>query len=116
MSQHGLPTWYSWVVLLMTVVSCLGLSVTVSLVTAHRSVEAERRARLAAQQAADRNQLAAQEVADRNQRSARVAACQLIVAQDDAFSDATSKPTTSAGQRSALAWHNLRETFRCDQK
>lgn len=105
MSQHGLPTWYSWVVLFGTVVSCLGLSVTVSLATAHRSVEAERRARLATQQESQRNQ-----------RAAWSAACQLIVAQDNAFHDPASRPVTSAGRASADAWRNLRKTFHCDQK
>jgi predicted PurR-regulated permease PerM len=105
MSQHGLPTWYSWVVLMVTVLSCLGLSVMVSLTAAQRSVESERRARLAAQQESERNQ-----------RAGWAAACQLIVAQDDAFSDPAAQPVTEAGRKSAAAWHELRKTFRCDQK
>jgi hypothetical protein len=95
-TEKGHPGWYSWVVVVGAAVTSSILSIVVSISTTHRSIEREREAR------------AAQEA-----QSRRVA-CQVIVAQDEAFRDTV--PATKAGVAAAKAWRDLRTQFRCDER
>ncbi len=81
-SAHGLPGWYSWVVVVVLSITTSGLSLAISINAQHRQ-----------------------------QEQGRQASCAVIVAQDNAFSEAT--PATNAGRRAAMAWHSLREQLHC---
>lgn len=102
---HGMPGWYSWVVVVgLTVVSNV-LVLMITLKSADRRVDAERAAREQAQMDA----IAAQE-------TARRATCRVVVAQDEAYSDPATPPVTPAGRAAAKAWHELRVQLGCDRQ
>lgn len=89
-SAHGLPGWYSWVVVVLLSITTSGLSLALSINSIHQA------------QATQRKQ----------QEQSRQASCAVIVAQDDAFTDPA--PVTTAGKKAATAWHRLRVQLGCD--
>lgn len=86
---HGLPSWYSWVVVVLLSITTSAASLIISINTIHRNQEAQRR----------------------QSQQGRAMTCQLIIAQDNAFSETT--PATAAGRKAAQAWHSLREQLGC---
>lgn len=97
-TSHGHPGWYSWVTVVGTSVTSSALAVYLSVSVVSNDLE-----RRQAEQAAQ---------AERG----RLAVCRLIIAQDNALDDPSTPPATQAGRKAAMAWHNLREQFRCDGK
>ena len=97
-TEHGLPGWYSWLVVVGTnVISSARVLIVCLTVTSradHRTdgVLAEMRA---------------------GQEASRRAACLLVTAQDEAFNGPGAPKPTPLGKRSADAWHNLRTVLRC---
>jgi hypothetical protein len=94
------PGPYIWAVNLAVTLLSIGISMIVIFHLADRAVEAERAARLQAQ----RDQASQAQVARR-------ATCQLVTAQDDAFTEAP--PSTEAGIKAAEAWRDLSIQFGC---
>lgn len=89
MTAHRLPTWYSWVVVvLVPVMASVGVLV-VSLRVNQRSIERERAARQATEQAF----------------------CQIIIVLDDAYARAA--PPTAAGKQLAAAIAGARQANHC---
>jgi hypothetical protein len=109
MNEHGHPGWYSWVVVVLSSVTSSVLAIMVSVALATNAVEARETDRQA------RERLAAQVEARQDEETQRLI-CELVVAQDDAFDDPAAQPVTQAGKKAAMAWHNLREQFKCDGK
>ena len=94
--------WYPLVILFVVQAASLGLTLTVVLKLADRSVEAERQARVQSEQQA----------AEQREVGRRVT-CALVVAQDNVYLD--TPPISKAGENAAKAWHALREQFQCDK-
>lgn len=86
---HGLPSWYSWVVVVLLSITTSGLALIISINTIHRNQEAQRR----------------------QAEQGRELTCSLVIAQDDAFTDPA--PVTAAGKKAAAAWHRLRVQLGC---
>lgn len=86
---HGLPSWYSWVVVVLLSITTSGAALAVSINSIHRQQEAQRR----------------------QQQQGRQMTCQLVIAQDNAFTEST--PATAAGRKAAIAWHQLRQQLGC---
>lgn len=95
-TERGHPGWYSWLVVVGTSVTSSVLCLVLTLHATRASVERERQARI------------------QSQTEGRRAACALIVAQDDAFSD--TRPATPAGVKAARAWRDLRVQFKCNER
>lgn len=87
---HGLPSWYSWVVVVLLSITTSAVSLIISINTIHRNQEAQRQ----------------------QSQQGRAMTCQLVIAQDDAFTDPA--PVTAAGKKAAAAWHRLRVQLGCD--
>jgi len=90
-SRHGMPSWWSWVVLVLFTAGSVGLNTVVSTRTAERAVESDRAAR---------------------EEAARVSlavVCDVVIKQEAVFSDAQSE----VGRSAAKAWHDLGVTYRC---
>jgi hypothetical protein len=102
-TEHHMPGWYSWVVVLGTSFMSLALSLLVSLQSAQRAVDAERAARVTQVQEQQRT----------NAEALR-ATCAVVIVQDGALNDPASPPLSAAGKRAAEAWHNLRLALHCD--
>lgn len=84
MTAHRLPAWYSWVVVVMLpIMASVGVLI-ISLRVNQQSIERERAARQASEQAL----------------------CQVFVVLDDAYSRAA--PTTPAGKQLAAAVASVR--------
>jgi hypothetical protein len=109
MNEHGHPGWYSWVVVVLSSVTSSVLAIMVSVALATNAVEAREKDRQ------ERERLAAA-VEARQEEETRRLICELVVAQDEALDDPAAPPTTEAGRKAAMAWHNLRELFQCDGK
>lgn len=75
--------WYLWLTVLVLVVGGIGLAVT----SAVRSYQ-------------------------RQQQQTQHAVCEVVVAQDNVYREAS--PSTRAGAKAAEAWHDLRQLFKCD--
>lgn len=88
-ANHGLPSWYSWVVVVLLSITTSGASLAISINSIHRQQEAQRR----------------------QSEQGRAMTCTLVVAQDDAFADPP--PATPAGRKAAAAWHRLRQQLQC---
>lgn len=97
------PGWYSWTTLVGAQLLGVALTLMVVLTMADRAVNAERQARLAAQQ----------ETARQREQSRRIT-CALVTAQDDVYQD--TPPISAAGKKAAEAWHDLRVQFQCDKE
>ena len=98
-TAHGLPPWYSWLVVIGLTLASNLLTLFVVLNLSERGVQNERRAREAA----------AEEATAAAERSRR-GLCTVIKTQEEALAGAS----TPAGQRAVLAWHDLGEIFRCE--
>jgi hypothetical protein len=96
---HGMPGWYSWLVVVGLTVTSMGLALAVNITLTNRAISAERSARLSNEQQSEQ---------------ARRATCLVVIAQDDAFTNPP--PATPAGRKAAAAWHYLRMTLRCDHQ
>lgn len=97
-SLHGMPGWYSWVILFLFTMASIGISVIVNAKLAERTIKQN--------QAAERKQ----------GEQVRLATCLVIVTQDQVFNDPDAPPKTLAGKQAAAAWHSLRLQLRCDQQ
>lgn len=96
MTSHRLPAWYSWVVVvLVPVMAAVGVLV-ISLRVNQRSIERERAARVASEQA----RLASEQ-----------ALCRVFIVLDDAY--AAAAPQTPAGKKLAEAVAYVRATNHC---
>jgi hypothetical protein len=91
MTSHGLPSWYSWAVVIGTSITSSVLVLIVSLNVNQRALERERQQRLAGQQAW----------------------CGVIVTMDNAWRSAP--PPTATGRQMAKGIAALRRQYRCDQ-
>lgn len=98
-TTHGLPAWYSWLMVVgLTVVSNL-LTLLVVLNLADNAIQNERIAR----------ETAATEAQAAGERSRR-GLCLVIESQEEVFSDAV----TPTGKKAGQAWRVLGEIFRCE--
>lgn len=96
MTAHRMPAWYSWlVVVLVPVMASVGVLV-VSLTVNQRSIERERSARLASEQA----RIASEQ-----------ALCRVFVILDDAYSKTA--PATESGKQLAAAIAYVRVANHC---
>lgn len=93
---HGMPGWYSWVVVVGLTMTTSVLSIIICLQIAQRAVRAEQAARIEAAEAGRRQ------------------ICRLAIAQDDAYSEPPG-PVTQTGKAAARAWKDTRAYYRCDQ-
>jgi hypothetical protein len=102
MSEHGHPGWYSWLVVVGgALVSMLtAVSISVSLGNQQREREREREA-AEAQRASVQRELN------------RAATCLVIRTMADVYSDPA--PITVTGEKAALAWRKLGQTFGCKE-
>jgi len=96
--QHGLPSWYSWLVVVGTNLLSSALVLVVCLTVTSR---------------ADRRTEEALAQMRAGQEASRAAACTLVISQDEAFNGPGAPEPSPVGKRSALAWHNLRTVLRC---
>lgn len=92
------PAWYPWMVMALIVVPLVAVSTIINLRATARAVDSERRAR---EDAAAQSRATGEVV--------RQAFCTMVIAQENVFSDATSK----VGKNAADAWHDLGILFRC---
>lgn len=90
MTQHGLPSWYSWLVVVLVPIMAAVAVLVVSLRVNQRSIERERAARVASEQAF----------------------CAIIVLIDDSYRQQRPPPGT-ASARLALAISNARVVNHC---
>lgn len=98
--SHGLPPWYSWLVVIGLTLSSNVLTLIIVLQLSGRAVESERAAREAAAAVA----ASAGEV---NRR----AFCLVIETQEEVFSDAA----TPVGRKAGAAWNELGKIFQCEK-
>lgn len=89
MAQHGHPTWYSWLVVVLVPVAASMAVLVVSLEVNARAVQGEREARLSSERAL----------------------CEVVVVLDDAYRE--TPPATVAGRNVAKAVADLRVANRC---
>lgn len=96
MTDRRMPAWYSWVVVVIVPVMVSMAVLVISLRVNQRSIERERSARLASEQA---------------RAASEQALCQVFVVLDDAYAQAA--PSTPAGKKLAAAVANVRVTNHC---
>jgi hypothetical protein len=96
MTAHRMPAWYSWVVVVLVPVMASMAVLVVSLRINQRSIERERSARIASEQA----RIASEQ-----------ALCRVFVVLDDAYAQAA--PTTPAGKKLAAAVAYVRVANHC---
>lgn len=96
MTARRLPSWYSWVVVVLLPIMASMAVLVISLRVNDRSIERERAARLASEQASAASQRAL---------------CDIYVALDDAYASAA--PTSPAGKRLAAAIAAARVVNHC---
>jgi hypothetical protein len=90
MTSHGLPGWYAWVIVLVTMILLSGGSMALSIRSAKRAIEADRQSREATRQAT----------------------CAVVSAQREAFREVP--PVTQAGKKAAESWERLSRQLRCE--
>jgi hypothetical protein len=90
--------WYVWLTLLVGLVGSSGATWVVTLHSAQRAVDAERRARLEADAARRESAL-----------SALAAVCNLVTSQEAVWKDAESP----VGQNARKSWHDLGVLYHC---
>jgi Na+-translocating ferredoxin:NAD+ oxidoreductase RnfG subunit len=86
-----MPSWWSWVVLVLFTAASVGLNTVISTRTAERAIESDRRAR------------------EEAVRSSLTVLCDVVIKQEAVFRDAESE----VGRSAAAAWHDLGVTYRC---
>jgi len=96
MTARRLPAWYSWAVVVIVPVAVSMLVLVVSLRVNQRSIERERAARIASEQA----RLASEQ-----------ALCRVFIILDDAYTAAA--PPSEAGKKLAAAIADVRVTNHC---
>ena len=99
-ADHGLPPWYSWLVVIGLTLASNLLTLVVVLNLSERAVTNERKAREAAA-------VESQESSERSRRGL----CLVIQSQENVFTEAS----TPVGRKAADAWHDLGEIFRCER-
>lgn len=97
--DHAMPAWWSWVVVLASLISLTAISILVSVHSADRAVQAERAARVS--QA---------EESRRQTESSLSLVCVVVETQEQVFQNAESP----VGQSAAKAWHDLGVLFKCE--
>ena len=96
MREHGMPSWYSWVVVILVPIMASLAVLVVSLKVNERSLQRERQARETLAQA---------------QEDSRQALCRMLVLLDDSYR--RQPPTTPAGVELARAVSEARTLNRC---
>jgi hypothetical protein len=96
MTERRLPTWYSWIVVVLVPVMASMAVLVISLRVNQRSIDRERSARIASEQA----RIASEQ-----------ALCRVFVVLDDAYAQAA--PTTAAGKKLAAAVAYVRTVNHC---
>jgi len=96
MTAHRMPAWYSWVVVVVVPVMVSMAVLVISLRVNQRSIDRERAARIASEQA---------------QQASQRALCDIYVVLDDAYE--TAKPTSPAGRKLAEAIAAARVVNHC---
>jgi hypothetical protein len=96
MTAHRLPSWYAWVVVVLVPVMVSMAVLVISLRVNQRSIERERAARLASEQA---------------RVASEQALCRVFIVLDDAWVAAA--PQTPAGKKLAEAVAYVRATNHC---
>jgi hypothetical protein len=89
MTEHGRPSWYSWVVVVLAPIIAATAMLIVSLKINAQSIAREREARQASEQAF----------------------CGIVVLLDDAWT--RTPPTTQSGRELAVAVDRARHDYRC---
>lgn len=100
MTSRSLPSWYSWLVVVLVPVMASVAVLVVSLRVNQRSIERER--------AATERAVAAERAA---RQAGEQALCEIYVILDDAYASAA--PTTPAGRKLAAAVANARAVNHC---
>ncbi len=100
-ADHGVPTWWSWVVVFGSLITLAGISILVSVHSAQRAVEAERQARISQ----------AEESRRQTEASLRLV-CVVVQTQESVFQEADSP----VGKSAAKAWHDLGTLFQCEKR
>jgi len=90
MTSHGLPGWYAWVVVLVTMILLSGGSMALSIRSANQAIEADRQSR----------------------EATRRATCSVVSAQREAFREVP--PATNAGKKAAQSWELLSRQLGCE--
>lgn len=91
-TEHGMPSWYSWLVVIGGCLTTLLVSVAISAQVNQRALERER--------------------AQREQ--GRASACTVIRRMVQAYEDPP--PATETGRNAAVAWRDLGRAFQCDKE
>ncbi len=91
LTGHGLPAWWSWVVLVLFTAVSVGLNTMIATRTSQRAIEADRRARTETAQ------------------SSLAALCDAVRSQEAVFREAQSE----VGQNAARSWHALGVKYGC---
>lgn len=90
-ATHGLPSWWSWIVLVLFTAASVGLNTVISTRTSERAIESDRRARAAAAQ------------------SSLAVLCDAVRSQEAVFRESR----TEVGRNAVRAWHDLGVKYGC---
>ena len=94
MTDHGLPGWYAWVIVIVMTILLSGGAMALSIRSSKQAIEAERMARI------------------ESAENTRLATCSVVLAQMSAYREVP--PVTAAGKKAAQALERLSVQLRCE--